>query len=62
MGKDANYRDKVFQRWKNYGHTVDSVTEKRVPDSLIDAFEIYLDLRKSTGKVFGDRRPLVEPR
>ncbi|ETP09463.1 hypothetical protein F441_14670, partial [Phytophthora nicotianae CJ01A1] len=62
MGKDANYRDKVFQRWKNYGHTVDSVTEKRVPDSLIDAFEKYLELRKRTGKVFGDRRPLIEPR
>ncbi|ETP48116.1 hypothetical protein F442_06088 [Phytophthora nicotianae P10297] len=62
MGKDANYRDKVFQRWKNYGHTVDSVTEKRVPDSLIDAFEKYLKLRKKTGKVFGDRRPLIEPR
>ncbi|ETM35203.1 hypothetical protein L914_17860, partial [Phytophthora nicotianae] len=64
MGKDANYRDKVFQRWKNYGHTVDSVTEKRVPDSLVDAFEIYLKLRKKTGKVFGDRDrlPLIEPR
>ncbi|KAF1785255.1 hypothetical protein GQ600_12685 [Phytophthora cactorum] len=50
MGRDVNYRDKVFQRWKNYGHTVESVTEKRVPDSLIDAFETYLRLRKTTGR------------
>ncbi|KAG7377127.1 hypothetical protein PHYPSEUDO_012139 [Phytophthora pseudosyringae] len=63
MGRNVNYRDKVFQRWKNYGHTVESVTEKRVPDSLIDAFETYLKLRKNTGKVFGDRRRrIIEPR
>ncbi|EGZ14619.1 hypothetical protein PHYSODRAFT_286181 [Phytophthora sojae] len=64
MGRDVNYRDKVFQRWKNYGHTKKSVLEKGVPDSLVGAYKSYLKLRKNTGKVFGDHRPrhIIEPR
>ncbi|EEY60269.1 secreted RxLR effector peptide protein, putative [Phytophthora infestans T30-4] len=61
MGHDISYRDKVFQRWKNYGKSVEDVSD-HVPLSLKQAYEIYLGMRKNTGKVFGDRRPLIEPR
>ncbi|GMF46124.1 unnamed protein product [Phytophthora fragariaefolia] len=66
MGKDVNYRSKVFQRWKNYGYTVDGVA-KEVPESLLDAYKIFLNKWPNTGWTFPARpspvrSSLIEPR
>ncbi|KAJ8533470.1 hypothetical protein ON010_g13783 [Phytophthora cinnamomi] len=65
METDAMYRAKVFQRWKNYGHTVESVDENRVTESLVKAYETYLRLNKNTRQRFREPRnpsSRVEPR
>ncbi|EEY60755.1 secreted RxLR effector peptide protein, putative [Phytophthora infestans T30-4] len=61
MGRDTSYRDKVFQRWKNYGKSVEDVSD-HVPSSLTQAFEIYLRMRKNTGKVYTRPHRQIKPR
>ncbi|EEY61979.1 secreted RxLR effector peptide protein, putative [Phytophthora infestans T30-4] len=45
MGRDTSYRDKEFQRWKNYGNSVGDVTP-HVPVSLKEAYATYLRIRE----------------
>ncbi|OWZ00197.1 Avirulence (Avh) protein [Phytophthora megakarya] len=58
MKNDHNYANKVFKRWKNYGHSVDDVEKLKVTKALRDKYETFLNTNKKSGWEYPHYRPI----